>query len=314
MRLLRGIQHLPAFDKGVVATLGNFDGVHLGHQNLINTLRQKANRFNLPLIVILFEPQPREYFQLNQAPARLSSLREKLEVLAGCQIDYVYCFKFDAKLAQTTAIDFARTYLFSMLKVKHLVVGADFRFGKNREGDVGLLKNLSTEYGCEVQIYSNFCIGGNRVSSTQIRTALQQGHMDLAAQYLGRTYTLCGKVIHGDGRGRQWGIPTANLKLQRFVLPIQGVFVVRARCGSNSLFGVANVGCRPTVDGTKNSLEVHLFDFDQILYGELMQVFFLHKLRDEVKFTSIEALIEQIHQDIARAKKYITNLTISQSE
>ncbi|MCW8400198.1 bifunctional riboflavin kinase/FAD synthetase [Legionella sp. PATHC038] len=305
MKLLRGIQHFSAFDKGVVATIGNFDGVHLGHQNLLKTLRNKANHLKLPLVLILFEPQPREYFQQEKAPARLSSLREKLDVLRSCQIDYVYCIKFDNALAQTTATDFVRTYLFSILNVKHLLIGEDFRFGKNREGDVSLLMKLGAEQACDVSIYSNFCINEDRISSTRIRMALQHGDMNTAAKYLGRLYSICGRVLHGDGRGRQWGIPTANLALHRTALPLQGVFVVQVRIASKIVYGVANVGRRPTVDGSKNILEVHLFDFEQSIYGELLQVFFLHKLRDEVKFTSVDALIAQIYDDIAAAKEFL---------
>ncbi|WP_392536835.1 bifunctional riboflavin kinase/FAD synthetase [Legionella sp. 227] len=305
MKLLRGIQHFSAFDKGVVATIGNFDGVHLGHQNLLKTLRIKANHLKLPLVLILFEPQPREYFQQEKAPARLSSLREKLDVLRLCQIDYVYCIKFDNALAQTTATDFVRTYLFSILNVKHLLIGEDFRFGKNREGDVSLLMKLGAEQACDVSIYSNFCINEDRISSTRIRMALQHGDMNTAAKYLGRLYSICGRVLHGDGRGRQWGIPTANLALHRTALPLQGVFVVQVRIASKIVYGVANVGRRPTVDGSKNILEVHLFDFEQSIYGELLQVFFLHKLRDEVKFTSVDALIAQIYDDIAAAKEFL---------
>ncbi|QMT60715.1 bifunctional riboflavin kinase/FAD synthetase [Legionella sp. PC997] len=307
MKLLRGIQHFSAFDKGVVATIGNFDGVHLGHQNLIRTLRNKANDLKLPLVLILFEPQPREYFQQEKAPARLSSLREKLEVLGSCQIDYVYCLKFNSVLAETSATDFARTYLFSTLHVKYLLIGEDFRFGKNREGDVRLLKELSSQYACDVNIYSNFCINENRISSTRIRTALQHGELNTATKYLGRPYSICGRVLHGDGRGRQWGIPTANLALNRYSLPLQGVFAVQVRIANQIVYGVANVGRRPTVDGSKNILEVHLFDFDQSIYGELLQVFFLHKLRDEVKFTSVDALIAQIYDDIAVAKEFLKN-------
>ncbi|VEB38423.1 bifunctional riboflavin kinase/FAD synthetase [Legionella cherrii] len=305
MKLLRGIQHFSAFDKGVVATIGNFDGVHLGHQNLLKTLRNKANHLKLPLVLILFEPQPREYFQQEKAPARLSSLREKLDVLRLCQIDYVYCIKFDNALAQTTATEFVRTYLFSILNVKHLLIGEDFRFGKNREGDVSLLMKLGAEQACDVSIYSNFCINEDRISSTRIRMALQHGDMNTAAKYLGRLYSICGRVLHGDGRGRQWGIPTANLALHRTALPLQGVFVVQVRIASKIVYGVANVGRRPTVDGSKNILEVHLFDFEQSIYGELLQVFFLHKLRDEVKFTSVDALIAQIYDDIVAAKEFL---------
>ncbi|WP_058535606.1 bifunctional riboflavin kinase/FAD synthetase [Legionella saoudiensis] len=312
MRLLRGVHHFSVFDKGVVATIGNFDGVHLGHQNLIKTLRAKANALNLPLVLILFEPQPREYFQKERAPARLSGLREKLDVLRQCQVDYVYCIKFDDVFAQTTASEFARNYLFSTLNIKHLLVGEDFRFGKNREGDVNLLQQLSLEYDCNVQVYSDFCINEDRISSTKIRTALEIGDLETAAKYLGRTYSICGRVVHGAQRGRQWGIPTANIGLRRLSVPLQGVYAVKARLASQQIvYGVANIGRRPTVDGSKCVLEVHLFDFEQSIYGELVQVFFLHKLRDEVKFTTVDALIEQIRDDIKVAKTFVKNLTIS---
>lgn len=192
-----------------------------------------------------------------------------------------------------------------MLNVKYLLVGEDFRFGKNREGDISLLRKLSTKYVCEVDIYSNFCINEERISSTKIRLVLQQGDMNTAAKYLGRWYSICGRVVRGDGRGRQWGIPTINLTLRRLSLPVQGVFVVRVCLAGGMVYGVANAGCRPTVDGSMNVLEVHLFDFDRSLYGEFVQVFFLHKLRSEVKFTSVDALIAQINDDIAMAKAFI---------
>ncbi len=309
MKLLRAVPHSSVFNEGVIATIGNFDGVHLGHQNLLNTLRKKANSLKLPLVVILFEPQPREYFQKDKAPARLSSLREKLTVLRSCGVDYVYCLRFNETVAKTSATDFARHYLFSLLRVTHLLVGDDFRFGKDREGDVCLLQQLGLEYACEVSTYSDFCINDERISSTKIRKALEQGQLESAANYLGRPYSICGRVMHGAARGRQWGIPTANLGLRRLSVPLQGVYAVRVQVASQTLYGVANIGKRPTVDGTKNILEVHLFDFDQSIYGELMQVFFLHKLRDEVKFTSVDALIAQIEDDIVVAKSFVKNLT-----
>ncbi|KTD31147.1 riboflavin biosynthesis protein RibF (riboflavin kinase/FMN adenylyltransferase) [Legionella moravica] len=309
MKLLRGVQHFAEIEKGVVATIGNFDGIHLGHQNLIKTLRDRANSMKLPLVLILFEPQPREYFQKEAAPARLSSLREKLEMLRSCRVDYVYCIKFDRGLAETTAVDFATQNLFRALKVKYLLVGEDFRFGKNRTGDVQLLKTLGTSFSCQVDTCPDFFIENEKVSSTKIRNALQHGDLKLAARFLGRTYSLCGRVIRGDGRGRQWGIPTANLNLNRLALPLVGVYVVHVRIGSRYVEGVANIGKRPTVDGTKNILEIHLLNFNDSIYGELVQVFFLHRLRDELKFTSVDALITQIHNDIAAAKAFL-NLNV----
>lgn len=308
MKLLRGVQHPAEFDKGVVATIGNFDGIHLGHQNLIKSLRAKADELNLPLVVVLFEPQPREYFQKASAPARLSSLREKLDMLKSCRVDYIYCIKFDDTLAKTTASDFA-VKLFNTLNVSFLLVGEDFRFGMERTGDIQLLRTLGAQYSCQIETCADFLIEHEKVSSTKIREALQQGNLYLAAKYLGRTYSLCGRVIRGDGRGRQWGIPTANLSLHRLSLPLKGVFVVQVNVGNKLVQGVANIGKRPTVDGTKNILEIHLLDFDDSIYGELLQVFFLHKLRDEVKFTSVDALITQIQIDIAAAKTFL-NLNV----
>lgn len=304
MKLIRGVSQTSSFSQEVVATIGNFDGVHLGHQHLINTLKKKAKDRQLPLMLILFEPQPLEYFLKDKAPARLSSLRDKLAMLKHCEVDYVCCIGFNEQLAQTPADDFAKTLLFSMLQVKYLLVGEDFRFGRNREGDVTRLKALGQEQGCEVHSCVHWCLSEEKVSSTRIRKALQSGRLDLGAQLLGRTYSLCGRVIRGDGRGRQWGIPTANVHLKRQNLPLQGVFVVEVRLGSKVVRGVANIGRRPTVDGSRNSLEVHLFDFNESIYGVFMQVFFLHKLRDEVKFTSVEALIAQIRQDIESGKAF----------
>jgi len=304
MRLLRGLQHIPEFDAGTVATIGNFDGVHRGHQALLTALRIQADRLKLPVLVILFEPQPGEYFLSASAPARLSSLREKLTVLRQCGVDYVYCLKFDKRLSLLSATEFAEQFIFSCLRVNYILIGRDFRFGSNRQGDVDLLKTLAKKSAACVQTFADFAIAEERVSSTKIRNMLQRGELSQAANLLGRPYSLCGRVIQGDGRGRQWGIPTANLSLHRINLPIRGVFCVQVQRGKQLLYGVANIGSRPTVDGSKNSLEIHFFDFDESLYGDLLHVFFLHKLRDEVKFSSIDALIAQIHDDITAAKLF----------
>ncbi|RUR08702.1 bifunctional riboflavin kinase/FAD synthetase [Legionella sp. km772] len=304
MKLVRDLKYFSNLNQDVVATIGNFDGVHLGHQSLLKLLRKKADSLNLPLVLILFEPQPKEYFQKEQAPARLSTLREKLNALKGCKIDYIYCIRFNSQLAQTLAKDFIY-HLFNSLRTRYLFVGQDFRFGKNREGDVALLQKLSADYHCEIEIYPDYLIHDERVSSTRIRLALQRGDLHHAALLLGRSYSMCGRVIKGDGRGRQWGIPTANIGLHRLALPLKGVFVVQVLLNKKIIYGVANIGKRPTVDGTKNILEVHLLDFNESIYGDIVEVFFLHKLRDEVKFTSVDALIGQIHQDIAEARAYL---------
>ncbi len=258
----------------------------------------------LPLVVLLFEPQPGEYFYRQQAPARLSSLREKLDVLKQCQVDYVYCLKFNKELALMPADKFAEDYFFSLLQVKYLLVGSDFRFGRQRLGDTQFLKRTGQEFGCVVEAFPDFSLDNERVSSTKIRQALAEANLTRASLLLGRSFSLCGRVIKGDGRGRQWGIPTANLSLHRLTLPLQGVFCVQVKKENEWLKGVANIGSRPTVDGTKNVLEVHLLNVDEDLYGKLLQVFFLHKLRDEIKFSSIEALKKQINEDVTAAKFY----------
>jgi riboflavin kinase/FMN adenylyltransferase len=305
MKLSYGFQQIAELGLGSVATIGNFDGVHRGHQALLAMLRSQASRMQLPMVVMLFEPQPGEYFYGKEAPARLSSLREKVDMLRQCGADYVFCLKFNQDLASMSAIEFAERFIFTLIQAKYLLIGEDFRFGHDRIGDVSLLNELGSQQGCFVQKFSDFFIDTQRVSSTKIRHALKEGKLDYAAKLLGRPYSMCGRIVRGAGRGRQWGIPTANVNMHHKVLPLTGVFCVRVkRQGKPLLTGVANIGCRPTIDGTKNILEIHLFDTNESLYGEIVQVYFLHKLRDEVKFSSVDDLIAQIHNDIAAAKAY----------
>ncbi len=304
MKLLNGFRQTALLPQNMVATIGNFDGVHRGHQALLASLRSHAVRLQCPALVILFEPQPSEFFRRHQAPVRLMGLREKLHALSHLGVDYVCCLKFNETLSQMTASEFADHILFKSLHVKHLLVGSDFRFGRDRAGDVDLLRTFGRKHGAEVETFPDFLIGNERISSTSIRQALQKGDLEGAASSLGRPYGLCGRVIKGDGRGRQWGIPTVNIALRRAVLPLTGVFSVTVRRMDKSLYqGVANIGRRPTVGGSSQlSVEVHLFDFDEQIYGEMLDIQFIHKLRDEMKFDSVDALIHQIHQDIYSAR------------
>lgn len=303
MRLVRDIRHVPAFAKGTVAAIGNFDGVHLGHQALLTQLKQQAIKQQLPAVVFLFEPQPSEFFLNDKAPARLSSLREKLAVLASLAIDYVYCLSFTQTIASMSATEFANHWFFSLLNTKYLLIGEDFRFGYQRQGDVNLLKTLAIPANCLIETLPDFTLDGLRVSSTKIREALATGNLSLANRLAGRTYSICGRVVKGAGLGRQWGIPTANLSMKRLTLALKGVFRVQVRLPNGLLInGVANIGCRPTVDGSTNVLEIHLFDYNGDLYGQRLQVYFLQKIRDEIKFLSKEALISQIFDDIAVAR------------
>lgn len=307
MKLLRGLQQIEELNAGSVATIGNFDGVHRGHQALLASLREHASRMQLPMVVLLFEPQPGEYFNKQNAPARLYRLREKLNALRQIGVDYVYCLKFDAQLANMLPEAFAEQFIFSRLNIKHLLLGGDFRFGRERRGDLILLKKIAQKWGAVVDTCPNFCVNDARVSSTQIRHALQLGELERAEALLGRPFSICGRVMHGQGIGRKWGVPTANLSIHTGTLPLSGVFCVKVkRQGKPFLAGVANMGNRPTIDGSKNVLEVHLFDFNESLYGERLEVFFLHKLREEIKFSSVDALIAQIHADVAAARDHIT--------
>jgi len=305
MKVLRTIQNNPELSRGAVAAIGNFDGVHLGHQALLAALYQQAVRLQLPMLVILFEPQPREFFQRQQAPARLTRLREKIHSLRQCGVEYVCCLRFNQKLAHQSPEAFATQVIFQGLHVNYLLVGRDFRFGHDRLGDVTLLKKIGERFGCVVETYPDFALNHERISSTQVRQALQVADFKQVEALLGRPYSMCGRVLRGQGRGRQWGVPTANFSVTQLPLPLHGVFCVQVQRAGYPLYqGVANIGQRPTVDSVKQILEVHLFAMNDCLYGERLEVFFLHKLRDEVKFPSLDALIAQIHQDVLSAKAY----------
>jgi riboflavin kinase/FMN adenylyltransferase len=311
MFLARGVRHLPVNDKGCVATIGNFDGVHLGHRAVIEGLAAQGRRLGLPTVVILFEPQPREYFDPQQAPPRLSRLREKLTQLAKLPVEGVLVLHFQRRLADCSPEDFIQTVLVKGLRVKYLVVGDDFRFGKDRRGDFALLKKTGASCGFEVADTGSVEEAGARVSSTLIREALAAGDMADAALYLGRPYSVIGRVCQGAKLGRQLGFPTANIALMRKKTPIQGVFAVTMDgVSGHPLNGVANVGLRPTVDGCGvMQLEVHLLDFDRDIYGCLVEVHFQQKLREERRFENVEALREQIERDANQARAYFANLT-----
>ena len=305
MKLLRTVENNLELRKGSVAAIGNFDGVHRGHQALLASLKEQSIRLQLPMVVILFEPQAREFFHKQTAPPRLTRLREKIQILSDYGVDYVACLRFNQSLAKMSPDEFATQIIFSNLNVKYLLVGEDFRFGRDRLGDVTMLREIGNASDCTVAQYPDVLINEKRISSTEVRKALQLGVFDRVSLLLGRAYSICGRVIYGSAKGRAWGVPTANLKMTGLTLPLQGVFCVQVRRdGYQLLNGVANVGCRPTIDGLKQLLEVHLFDFNETLYGERLQVFFLHKLRDEIKFSSLDALIAQIHTDVLTAKMF----------
>lgn len=305
MKLIRGWHNLSQEFSGCALTIGNFDGVHLGHQAVLRHLREKANELALPMVVMLFEPQPREFFQGQQSPARLMRLRDKCRFLAELGVDYVLCVKFDQSFAQQNAEQFVKQHLVDQLKVKFLSIGDDFHFGADRKGNFALLQQLGQQYGFAVEDNHSLCQDSLRISSTAIRDALAAGNLMQAEKLLGRPYSISGKVVHGKKLGRTIGFPTANIRLQRQVNPIQGVFAVKVGGKNGEVFkGVANVGKRPTVNGIKQLLEVHLFNLDQNLYGQFLDVTFCHKIRDEMKFSGLEELQKQIQQDVLAAQQF----------
>jgi riboflavin kinase/FMN adenylyltransferase len=272
MRLIRGLHNLHHSQLGSALTIGNFDGLHRGHQAVLRHLRQRAAEQQLATTVMTFEPTAQEYFSPGTAPARLQRLRDKLAMLQELDVNQVHCLRFNQELAALSADAFVRQILVEGLDVRYLVVGDDFRFGKERRGDFAFLQQAGQRYGFEVVSTRTFLEGEDRVSSTRIRQALAEGDLAMAEQLLGRSYRICGRVSPGQQRGRTIGFHTANVRLHRVVSPLKGVFAVRVYgLGSDVLNGVANVGTRPTVDGSYCVLEIHLFDFDSDIYGRLKQ-------------------------------------------
>lgn len=305
MEIIRGLYNLRPHHRGCVATIGNFDGVHLGHQAVLGQLAERAGELGLPTVVITFEPQPREFFTHGDTPPRLTRFREKMQALRRFSVDRVVCLRFDAALAAMPAADFIERLLVDGLAVRYLVVGDDFRFGAARAGDFAMLRAAGDAHGFHVVSMHSFNIDGERVSSTRIRAVLAAGDLEGAEKLLGRPYRMCGRVAHGDERGRQLGFPTANIHLHRKSSPLRGVYAVEVFGLENEpLIGVANVGTRPTVGGVRSQLEVHLLDFSGDIYGRYLHVDFLHKLRDEQRFDSLAALTAQIGQDAAAARAF----------
>ncbi|WP_202301294.1 bifunctional riboflavin kinase/FAD synthetase [Dryocola clanedunensis] len=310
MKLIRGIHNLRQNHHGCVLTIGNFDGVHRGHKSLLQGLCEEGRARNLPVMVMIFEPQPLELFAAGQAPARLTRLREKLRYLAECGVDYVLCVRFDRRFAALTAQNFVSDLLVNRLGVKFLAVGDDFRFGAGRQGDFLLLQKAGLEYGFNVISTQTYCEGGVRISSTAVRQALADDNLELAKSLLGHPFIISGRVVHGDELGRTIGFPTANIPLRRQVSPVKGVYAVEvAGLGDRLLPGVANIGTRPTVAGMRQQLEVHLLDVAMDLYGHHIDVVLRKKIRNEQRFASLDELKAQIVNDVVTAREFFGSNT-----
>jgi len=306
VELIRGWHNLRPRHRGCVLSIGNFDGVHLGHQALLKKLLERSQEFQSPSLVLSFEPQPNEFFQQYNKTSRLMRLREKAQALDEFGVDRLLIGYFNKVFAEVSAEDFIRDYLVQRLGVKHIIVGDDFRFGYKRVGDWALLKAEGQRYGFTVEKMPSTMMEGERVSSTLVRESLEKGDLQKAELLLGRPYSFSGRVVHGDKLGRTLGFPTANIYLHRLYTPIQGIFAVLVDgLRSTPLKGVASVGTRPTVGGNKIILEIYLFDFDEDIYGKHLRVNFVAKHREEEKFSSLDELQSQIVKDVEWATEVL---------
>ncbi len=299
MEIIRGQLHLTRSLSQCVLTIGNFDGFHQGHQQLIEKLQAEGRRLNCPTAVVTFEPQPKEFFNREAQVPRLMRFQEKWNIFEEKKIDYLICLQFKTKLAEFPAEEFVKKILLSQLGMKSIVIGDDFAFGSKRKGNIELLQEMGKINQFAVTGMPSLLFAGKRISSTWVRQALIENNLQLAAELLGRPYFLCGRIVHGDKRGREWGIPTANITLKNKRVCVDGIYAVHVQgLRASPVPGVASVGIRPMFPQQGMLLEVHLLDFEQDIYGKRIKVEFLEKIRDEKKFASTAELIAQIEQDI----------------
>jgi len=299
-------ENLDVLSRGSIVTIGNFDGLHLGHRMLLDHVLEEARKSGLPAVVMCFEPTPQEFFAPQGPPARLMRFSEKCRALEEYNVDIFCCLDFDAELRSGSPEWFVQEVLIKTLNVQHLIVGDQFRFGKDRAGSLDDLASAGDEHNFQVSGIAPLESDGMTVSSTLIRRALSSGNLGRAAELLGKNYCMSGEVIHGNHLGRRLGFPTANIDPDRIHVALMGIFAARVTgLGGDVLEGVASIGTRPTVGGTKMLLEVYIFDFDEDIYGRELQVEFVEKIRDELNFPDIDALIENINSDVAIARKML---------
>lgn len=305
MRLYRTISDRAWFgDKGCVITIGAYDGIHLGHQSVFEQLKEESKRLKCPAVAMSFEPTPGEFLARNDPPARLSRFREKYRAMAALGIDALFCPRFDDAMRRMSPESFVNELLVSTLSVRHVIVGDDFKFATQGSGNVDYLREAGSRLGFDVTEVGAIQQNSERVSSTAIRSALAAGNMRKARNMLGRDYSMSGHIVYGNQLGRTLGYPTANIPVMRLKSPVQGIFAVRVRgLGDELLDGVASVGTRPTVTGAgKTILEVFIFDFDRDIYGKSIEVQFISRLRDELKFPDLESMTAQIRRDVEDAR------------
>lgn len=309
MQIIRGLHNIKPVHRSAVLTIGNFDGVHLGHRAILKAVCETAKQLNKPSMVMIFEPQPKEFFQPERSPARLTPFREKVLRLASTGIDYVLCVSFNEMLRALNAQAFVEQILLGKLMITALIIGDDFRFGQDRQGSFEFLTRYA-EKGCFdlMPTDSILCTNAQRVSSTLVREKLANHAIAEATALLQMPYSWTGRVIHGKKLGAQLGFATANLSFGKFKPPVLGVYAVDVvLADTRRVPGVANVGVKPTLEGSSNVLEVHLFNWNDSLYGQRLKVEFKTFIRVEQKFASLEALKKQIDQDVMQAKAMLVD-------
>lgn len=311
MEVIRGIEKIPEKLKGAFVTIGNFDGVHLGHQSIFQKMVAEARREGRPAVAISFDPHPKQVLHPDLRPFYLiTSPEEKIALMAGLGINAFILIPFSLEYAGTTAESFVRGTLCDRLGISKIFIGHDYTFGRGKEGNKAFLVEAGRRCGFAVEVMNAFSVGDTVISSTKIREALLAGEVRLAATLLGRPYNLSGSVIHGNRRGVNLGFPTANIVPDKELVPASGVYAVRVTRNGKPYEGVLSIGFNPTFEDRQRSVEVHLFDFDEQLYGESIDILFIAQIRDQVRFDSPEALIAQVGQDIAQARAILKAETV----
>ena len=315
MELIRGLHNIRVRHRQCVATVGNFDGIHLGHQFLIRRLGQLADKYRLPATVITFEPQPQEYFAPAQAPARLTQLREKVDEIGKLSVDRLVCLRFNQALASQPPELFVRQLLINKLVIRYLVVGDDFRFGHHGQGDYALLKSMAKQYNYTLEHVETCRYQGQRISSTRIRQALVNGDLQLAQQLLGHRYTLSGRVIQGEKRGRKLGFPTANVALHRLQSPLKGIYITQVHGLGQAIYkAVTSIGSKPMFAGDTINMETHILDFDATIYACHIKVEILQRLRSEKEFPSVAELKQAMATDVEKTRLYFAQGKLTQGK
>jgi len=313
VKIYHSISTFNSTEKTSIVTIGTFDGVHIGHQEIIKNLVKSASDTNNKSVILTFFPHPRMVLQKGTNLKLLTTLQEKIVLLEKTGLDFLIIEPFTKDFSRYTALDFVRDILVQQLKLKKLVIGYDHHFGRNREGNFEQLKEYGIVYGFDVEEIPAQDIQNIAVSSTKIRKALEEGNIEKANSYLGYEFMLTGTIIHGRGLGQKWNYPTVNIHIEETykLIPKSGVYIIKTSINNNHIFGIMNIGYRPTIDGKHQTIEVHLLDFNADLYGENIQVQLVYRLRDEQKFVSVDELFAQIKRDESNARKLITNGKIS---